>query len=146
VEALCGYALYLGKSLISVRSDNADNAPVPPDVGLRTTLTALGFRVNRDTRPNRFYPTDGMLIDFTSDFFTQGWAASIHFKVTSSPSTSTLALAKGRFSLTTFSRVAREGSLPSTETASTARTTNYGDTSPDGILTGTWSQRRLSTA
>jgi len=80
VEALCGYALYLGKSLISVRSDNADNAPVPPDVGLRTTLTALGFRVNRDTRPNRFYPTDGMLIDFTSDFFSQGLGSKYSFQ------------------------------------------------------------------
>jgi outer membrane protein assembly factor BamA len=69
-----------GSSLISIRGDNADNAPVPPDVGLRTTLTALGFRINRDTRPNRFYPTDGMLIDFTSDFFSQGLGSKYSFQ------------------------------------------------------------------
>ncbi|MGC1905370.1 MAG: hypothetical protein WA715_16230 [Candidatus Acidiferrum sp.] len=55
------------------------NAPVPPDVGLRTTLTVLVFRVNRDTRPNRIYPTDGMLIDFTSDFFSQGLGSKYSF-------------------------------------------------------------------
>jgi outer membrane protein assembly factor BamA len=69
-----------GSSLISIRNDNSENAPVPSDVGLHTKLTALGFRVNRDTRPNRFYPTEGMLIDFTSDFFSQGLGSKYSFQ------------------------------------------------------------------
>jgi hypothetical protein len=69
-----------GSSLITMRSDNAGSVPLPSDIGLRTTLTALGFRVNRDTRPNRFYPTGGMLIDFTSDFFSQGLGSKYSFQ------------------------------------------------------------------
>jgi hypothetical protein len=69
-----------GSSLITIRSDNAGSAPLPPDIGQHTTLTALGFRVNRDTRPNRFYPTGGMLIDFTSDFFSQGLGSKYSFQ------------------------------------------------------------------
>ena len=44
--------------------------PPPPDVDLHTRLTALGLRINRDTRANRFYPTGGTLFDFTSMFFS----------------------------------------------------------------------------
>jgi outer membrane protein assembly factor BamA len=69
-----------GSSLITVRNDNAGSAPLPPDIGLHTTLTALGFRVNRDSRPNRFYPAGGMLIDFTSDFFSQGLGSKYSFQ------------------------------------------------------------------
>jgi hypothetical protein len=69
-----------GSSLITIRSDSARSVPLPSDIGLRTTLTALGFRVNRDTRPNRFYPTGGMLIDFTSDFFSQGLGSKYSFQ------------------------------------------------------------------
>jgi hypothetical protein len=70
-----------GSSLITIRGDNAGSVPLPSDIGLRTTLTALGFRVNRDSRPNRFYPTGGMLIDFTSDFFSKGLGSKYMLKV-----------------------------------------------------------------
>lgn len=69
-----------GSSLITVRSNNTGGAALPPDIGADTTLTALGFRVNRDTRPNRFYPTGGMLIDFTADFFSQGLGSKYSFQ------------------------------------------------------------------
>jgi len=69
-----------GSSLITIRNENTGSAPLPPDIGLQTTLTALGFRVLRDTRPNRFYPTGGMLIDFTSDFFSQGLGSKYSFQ------------------------------------------------------------------
>jgi hypothetical protein len=60
-----------GSSLITIRPNNGGNIPLPPDLGFSTTLTSLGFCVTRDTRPNRFYPTTGTLLDFTSDFFSQ---------------------------------------------------------------------------
>jgi outer membrane protein assembly factor BamA len=40
----------------------------------------LGFRVNRDTRPNRFYPTAGTLFDFSSTFFAQGLGSKYSFQ------------------------------------------------------------------
>ena len=69
-----------GSSLITVRPDNPGAIPLPPDVGLETRLTALGFRVDRDTRPNRFYPTAGTMLDFTADFFSQGLGSKYSFE------------------------------------------------------------------
>jgi hypothetical protein len=78
-----------GSSLITVRPNNVGTVPLPPDLGLDTNLTAMGFRLNRDTRPNRFYPTAGTFLDFTADFFSRGRGASTRFRVTNSTSTST---------------------------------------------------------
>ncbi len=69
-----------GSSLITVRTVNSSAAPEPPDLGLHTTLTAMGFRLMRDTRPNRFFPTEGTLFDFTSDFFSQGLGSKYSFQ------------------------------------------------------------------
>ena len=66
-----------GSSLVTVGPSNAGTIPLPPDLGLDTTLTSLGFRVDRDTRPNRFYPTEGTVLDFTADFFfPRAWEAN----------------------------------------------------------------------
>ena len=65
-----GPRLLTGNSTITLRSSSDNGLPPPPDVGLHTSLTALGFRINRDTRRNRFYPTGGTLFDFTSMFFS----------------------------------------------------------------------------
>jgi len=69
-----------GSSLITVRPDNPGAILLPPDVGLETRLTALGFRVDRDTRPNRFYPTAGTILDFTADFFSEGLGSKYSFE------------------------------------------------------------------
>src|SRR5215467_16314578 len=69
-----------GSSLITVRPNNLGTVPLPPDLGLNTNLTAVGFRLNRDTRPNRFYPTGGTFLDFTVDFFTQGLGSKYSFE------------------------------------------------------------------
>ena len=53
---------------------------MPPDVGLETRLTALGFRVDRDTRPSRFYPTAGTILDFTADLFSEGLGSKYSFE------------------------------------------------------------------
>jgi Omp85 superfamily domain len=64
-----GPRFWYATSLVTVRSNDGNTPPVPPDVGLETTLTAIGIRVVRDTRPNHFYPTGGAKLEFTSDFY-----------------------------------------------------------------------------
>jgi hypothetical protein len=61
-----------GSSLITVRPNTLGAVPLPPDLGFHTTLTPLGFRASHDTRPNRFYPTEGTFLDLTADFFSRG--------------------------------------------------------------------------
>ena len=69
-----------GRSLITVRPNNISNFPIPPDVGIHTTLTAIGAKLTRDTSPNRFYPTSGTYFDFTSDFFSQALGSKYSFQ------------------------------------------------------------------
>jgi len=60
-----------GNSTITVKPTSGETPPVPQDVGLKTNLTALGLEVLRYSRPNRFYPEKGSLVDFTADFFSK---------------------------------------------------------------------------
>src|SRR5438034_8237156 len=69
-----------GSSLITLRPNNLEAIPLPPDLGLNTNLTAVGFRLTRDTSPNRFYPTAGTFLDFTADFFSQGLGSKYSFQ------------------------------------------------------------------
>ena len=69
-----------GNSEITLRTGADSAAPVVPDLALHTTLISIGVRLNRDTRPNRYYPTAGTLIDFTSDFFSQGLGSKYSFQ------------------------------------------------------------------
>ncbi|MGB8324063.1 MAG: hypothetical protein WCE52_13985, partial [Candidatus Acidiferrum sp.] len=70
-----------GDSRITVsNSPDRSGVVVPPDVGLETNLRSIGFRVIRDSRTNRFYPTDGMLIDFTGDFYSQNLGSKYSFQ------------------------------------------------------------------
>ena len=75
-----GPRLFWGTSLITVRGSNAGAVPEPSDLGLHTALTSLGVRLNRDTRPNRFYATSGTFLDFTADFFAQGLGSKYSFQ------------------------------------------------------------------
>ena len=69
-----------GNSTITLRSSNDNGVPPPSDTGLETRLTALGFHVNRDTRPNRFYPTSGTLFDFSGMFFSDALGSKYSFE------------------------------------------------------------------
>lgn len=70
-----------GNSLLALRSTSDDNTPpIPPDLGLHTALRAVGIRVVRDTRPNRFYPTSGTKLEFTADFFAQALGSKYSFQ------------------------------------------------------------------
>jgi outer membrane protein assembly factor BamA len=79
-EFFAGPRFFVGDSVISRRPTDLEAVPLPPDLGLHTALTAVGFRLLRDTRPNRFYPTNGTVLDFTSDFFSQGLGSKYSFQ------------------------------------------------------------------
>ena len=69
-----------GNSYITLRSETESEITPPQDVGLNTKLTALGFHVNRDTRPNRFYPEKGTWFDFTAMFFSDALGSKYSFE------------------------------------------------------------------
>jgi len=75
-----GPRVITGHSIITVREGGNSTVPVPPDIGLQTRLTSVGISVNRDTRPNRFYPTSGTLFNFTSDFFAEAFGSKYSFQ------------------------------------------------------------------
>lgn len=69
-----------GNSFITLSATTGDLSKIPPDLGLHDNLRAIGFRVIRDSRLNRFYPTQGTLLDFTGDFFSQGLGSKYSFQ------------------------------------------------------------------
>ena len=81
-----GWKFYLGprfltgNSLITLEPSGGSPVPIPPDLGIHTTLTSLGARLTRDTSTNRFYPTDGTFFNFTSDFFAKGLGSKYSFQ------------------------------------------------------------------
>lgn len=69
-----------GRSFITVSPNNESTFPIPPEVGLHTTLTAVGAQLTRDTSINRFYPINGTYFTFTSDFFSQTLGSKYSFQ------------------------------------------------------------------
>jgi len=69
-----------GRSTITLRPTSGTTSPAPPDVGLHTTLTAIGATLTRDTSLNRFYPTSGTYFIFTSNFFSQTLGSKYSFQ------------------------------------------------------------------
>jgi outer membrane protein assembly factor BamA len=75
-----GPRLLTGNSTITLRPATDVTPSPPPGIGVQTTLSGLGFRLNRDTRPNRFYPLEGSLFDFTSMFFSEALGSKYSFQ------------------------------------------------------------------
>jgi hypothetical protein len=75
-----GPRLLTGNSFITVIPNPGSAVPIPPDLGLHTALTSLGFRLTRDTSLNRFYPVGGTFFSLTSDFFSQGFGSKYTFQ------------------------------------------------------------------
>jgi hypothetical protein len=69
-----------GRSFITVAPNSGSTVPIPPEVGLHTTLTAIGARLTRDTRPNHFYPVSATFFTVTSDFFSQTLGSKYSFQ------------------------------------------------------------------
>jgi hypothetical protein len=79
-KIFAGPRVLAGHSVITRRPGGSEAVPLPPDLGLRTKLTSLGFAIKRDTRPNRFYATEGTLFEFTSDFFAEALGSRYSFQ------------------------------------------------------------------
>ena len=75
-----GPRVIAGSSTITLRSPEEGAPPVPPVVGIQTQLTGLGFRVNRDTRINQFYPVQGSYADLTTMFFSEALGSKYSFE------------------------------------------------------------------
>ena len=81
-----GWQFYLGPrfltghSLVTIRPTDVTAVPIPPDIGLHTTLRSIGARLTRDTTLNRFYPTNGTFFTFTADFFSQALGSKYSFQ------------------------------------------------------------------
>ena len=75
-----GPRFWTGDSVVTVRPTNGETSIPPADLGLHTTLRALGFRVVRDTRPDHYYPTTGIFTQFTSDFFAKALGGKYTFQ------------------------------------------------------------------
>jgi hypothetical protein len=69
-----------GDSFLTVRPTSGKIPPLPPDLGIHTTLRALGIRVVRDTRPDHFYPVSGSKVEFTADFFSEALGSKYTFQ------------------------------------------------------------------
>jgi hypothetical protein len=79
-KVMVGPRVLTGHSLVTIRHQGNPAVPIPPDLGLRTNLTAVGFTITRDTRTNRFYPNDGTVFVFTSDFFGKSLGSKYSFQ------------------------------------------------------------------
>lgn len=75
-----GPRIWIGTSRVTLRESSGETPAPPPDVGLGTKLVALGLVVKRDSSANRFYPTSGTYLEFTSDFFSQGLGSKYSFQ------------------------------------------------------------------
>jgi Omp85 superfamily domain len=65
-----GPRAWVAHSVITPNLSKSDSdAPDIPTVDLNIDVKAFGLRLQRDSRTNRFFPTDGTLFDVTSNFF-----------------------------------------------------------------------------
>jgi hypothetical protein len=66
-----GPRVWIGHSDITpnLSKSDSDHPDLPP-AELNTSPHAIGVRLLRDTRPNRFYPTAGTLFDLSTNFFS----------------------------------------------------------------------------
>ena len=70
-----------GGSFLTLKQTSSSKLPpIPPDVGVHTNLRSLGVEASRDSRPNRFYPLKGSVIDFTGDFFGKDLGSKYSFQ------------------------------------------------------------------
>jgi outer membrane protein assembly factor BamA len=75
-----GPRFFTGHSIITLNPTNVTSVPIPPDLGIHTTLRSVGARLTRDTTLNRFYPTNGTFFTFTSDFVSQALGSKYSFQ------------------------------------------------------------------
>ncbi len=81
-----GPRVWIGSSDITpnLSKSDSDHPDLPP-AALNTSPHAVGVRLLRDTRPNRFYPTAGTLFDLSTNFFSASSDLGITSDLTPNP-------------------------------------------------------------
>jgi hypothetical protein len=91
-----GPRFFTGHSFLTLNTTKVTTVPIPPELGIHTTLRSIGARLTRDTTLNRFYPTNGTFFTFTSDFFSQGLGSKYSFQSYSTTFNKYLSLSKSQ--------------------------------------------------
>ncbi len=79
-DFLVGPRFMYGNSLLALKPSTETGVPIPPDLGLHTTLTSLGMGLTRETTKNPFYPTSGTRFTFMADFYSKGLGSKYSFQ------------------------------------------------------------------
>ena len=135
-----------GGSVLTVNPNDGEIPPLPPDLGIDTALTSLGFRVVRDTRPNHFYPTGGSKLEFTADFFSQALGSKYSFEHYKFNYDKYWSLSKSQVLAYDLYVCDTGGEPPFMEIASMGRPTNCADMLPGNISIATCMRPRWNIA
>jgi hypothetical protein len=74
-----GPRIWFGGSKLSAQH-LSENRPDLPPLGINFDMRSLGFKMERDTTPNRFYPVKGSTFQFNADFFSKALGGSFTFQ------------------------------------------------------------------
>jgi hypothetical protein len=74
-----GPRLWFGTNRLEPQHLGETNPELPP-TGVDLYMRALGFKIERDTTPNRFYPTEGTKLEMGSDFFAEALGGTYTFQ------------------------------------------------------------------
>jgi len=74
-----GPRIWFGSSTLASQQSGANHPELPP-LDVKFNMRAMGFKVERDTTPNRFYPVKGTALQFGADFFSKGLGGTFTFQ------------------------------------------------------------------
>ncbi len=74
-----GPRFWFGSSTLSPQKFGEKHPDLPP-LNVNFTMRAIGFKIERDTTPNRFYPVKGTMLNFGADFFSKGLGGTFTFQ------------------------------------------------------------------
>jgi hypothetical protein len=74
-----GPRLWFGRSTLTAQHLGENHPDLPP-LGIDFDMRSIGFKLERDTTPNRFYPVKGSTLQFNADFFSTGLGGSFTFQ------------------------------------------------------------------
>lgn len=74
-----GPRLSFGSSTLAPQHFGENDLGLPP-LNVQFDMRALGFKIERDTTPNRFYPVQGTWFQFGADFFSKEIGSSFTFQ------------------------------------------------------------------
>lgn len=78
-DIFIGPRVWIGSSSLQPE-DRVQSHPELPQTGVDLAMRSLGFKVERDTTPNRFYPTSGTMAQFNADFFAKALGGTFTFQ------------------------------------------------------------------